>query len=96
MPSRTTNAVNSVRDLPVQMLRGVGPWQAKNLARLEILTLGNLLTHYPVRWVDRSEVTSMGDLTPIHAHQTEPGTDGKVRKSVVDLVRALGSKVSTS
>ena len=39
---------------PVQYLKGVGPYRAKQLEKLGITTVGSLLTHYPKRYEDRS------------------------------------------
>ena len=36
----------------VQFLKGVGPVLAKKFARLGIVTVGDLLAHYPRRYVD--------------------------------------------
>lgn len=49
---------------PVQFLRSVGPARARDLARLGIGTIGELLAHYPRRYFDRSCAVPILDLDP--------------------------------
>lgn len=49
---------------PVQFLRSVGPARARDLARLGIETIGDLLAHYPRRYFDRSCAVPIGRLDP--------------------------------
>jgi ATP-dependent DNA helicase RecG len=44
----------------VQYLKGVGPVRARALSRLGIETAGDLLLHFPRRYLDRSETQSIG------------------------------------
>ena len=46
----------------VCILKGVGPQLEKRLARLGIQTLEDLLFHLPLRYQDRTRVTSIGEL----------------------------------
>ena len=48
-------------DLPVTMLKGVGPERAKVLAQIEIESIFDLLTHYPRRYLDKTKQTSIRD-----------------------------------
>src|SRR5947208_16031952 len=48
--------------LPVTELRGVGPKKADSLAQMEIETVLDLLTHYPLRYVDRTEQKAIKDM----------------------------------
>ena len=48
----------------VQFLKSVGPARCRSLDRLGILTVGDLLTHYPRRYFDRSATQSIGSLRP--------------------------------
>lgn len=51
-------------DTPIEFLKGVGPERAKLLAsELGVFTFGDLLSHYPFRYVDRSKVYAIRDLT---------------------------------
>ncbi len=47
----------------VQFLKSVGPARARALARLGIMTVGELLTHFPRRYFDRSACCAMRALT---------------------------------
>ncbi len=46
-------------DSDVQFLKGVGPVRCRALARLGITTAGDLLRHYPRRWLDRSTAVTI-------------------------------------
>ena len=76
--------------IPLDRLPGVGKRHAENLARLGIGSVNELLLHYPVRWVDRRELRSLGSLTAADGTSSEPDENGKLRKSEVT---ALGSVV---
>ena len=47
----------------VQYLKGVGPRRAETLARVGIVTVGDLLQYLPRRYIDRSMITPIGSLT---------------------------------
>ncbi|SDD42024.1 ATP-dependent DNA helicase RecG [Sporomusa acidovorans] len=47
----------------IQFLKGVGPANAVKLSKLGILTIGQLLEHYPRRYEDRSKLKSITELT---------------------------------
>ena len=51
-------------DSPVQYVKGIGPKRAEVLARAEIRTVEDLLSHYPRRYLDRSNVAHIKDLRP--------------------------------
>src|SRR4051794_29453001 len=47
-------------DTPVVYLKGVGPQRAEALkSELNILSYGDLITHYPFRYVDRTKFYSI-------------------------------------
>ena len=48
--------------IPVFELKGVGPAKAEALAKMEIATVLDLLTHYPRRYVDRTRQADIADL----------------------------------
>ncbi len=50
MSNATTPNLNALT--PIQYLKGVGPARAKLFEKLNILTLGDLLCHYPRKYVD--------------------------------------------
>ena len=47
---------------PVSILKGVGPTKAKQLAQLNILTLGDLICHFPRGYEDRSRMVTISQL----------------------------------
>ena len=51
-------------DQPLSVLTGIGPQMVKKLASLGLLTVGELLKHYPRRYVDYQQRRPMGELTP--------------------------------
>jgi ATP-dependent DNA helicase RecG len=51
-------------DSPVQYVKGIGPKRAEVLAKIEIRTVEDLLSHYPRRYLDRSNVARIKDLRP--------------------------------
>mgnify|MGYP000303375038 CR=1 FL=1 len=51
-------------DTPIEYLKGVGPERAKALRNeLGIDTFRHLASHYPFRYIDRSKIYSIGELT---------------------------------
>ncbi len=48
----------------VQYLKGVGPVRSRALTRLGIHTAGDLLRHYPRRWLDRSRTVTVASARP--------------------------------
>jgi len=56
---------NSFLATPIEYLKGVGPERAKLLQKeLKIKTYGDLLFHFPFRYVDRSNFQKIKDLLP--------------------------------
>ena len=49
---------------PVQYVKGVGPAVSAKLARMGILTVGDLLATTPIRYIDRRQVLAMSLLSP--------------------------------
>ncbi|MDQ1439076.1 MAG: ATP-dependent helicase RecG [Acidimicrobiaceae bacterium] len=54
--------LSQLADLPVSVLNGVGAKSAADLAAIDVLTVLDLLTHYPRRHVDRSREARIADL----------------------------------
>lgn len=66
-PTRCTDLVTpapSLDKLPVSALKGVGASFALALARLNLRTVQDVLFHLPMRYLDRTCVVPIGDLTP--------------------------------
>lgn len=52
-------------DTPIEFLKGVGPSKADVLKKeLNIYTYGDLLRHYPFRYIDRTRFYRIGEITP--------------------------------
>lgn len=52
-------------DTPVEFLKGVGPLRAELLRKeLDIHTYGDLLLHFPLRYIDSTRVQNIGSLSP--------------------------------
>jgi ATP-dependent DNA helicase RecG len=50
---------------PIEFLKGVGPQRGALLRKeLNINTFGDLLQHYPFRYVDRSVIQRIRDINP--------------------------------
>ena len=49
---------------PVTILKGVGPTKAKQFAALNILTLGDLICHFPRGYEDRTRLVTIDKLEP--------------------------------
>ena len=56
-------AIKPFLETPVEYLKGVGPARAEALhSELQITTFGDLLTHFPFRYVDRSKMYRISDI----------------------------------
>jgi ATP-dependent DNA helicase RecG len=54
--------LKQLAELPVTTLKGVGDAKAKGLAKLDILSVLDLLTYYPRRYLDRTKEARIQDL----------------------------------
>ncbi len=74
------------QETDIRMLKGIGDAKAKQLLRLGVFTVWDLLTYFPVRFEDRSKVTKIFDLqhdsmalvngivvTPVSEHYVRKG-----------------------
>ncbi len=54
---------------PIEYLKGVGPKRSEALkAELQIITFEDLLTHYPFRYVDKSEFQTVQDINDVEKY----------------------------
>ena len=61
--------MNSFLQTPIEFLKGVGPQRAELLQQeLGVFTFNDFLHYYPFRYVDRTQVHLIKDLTPNMAH----------------------------
>ena len=61
MPVPAANHTTLTPDTPVRYLKGVGPKTAERFEKLGILTLSDLLCHYPRRYLDFSKPYSIAE-----------------------------------
>jgi ATP-dependent DNA helicase RecG len=56
---------HNILDTPIEYLKGVGPKRGDVLRKeAEIFTLGDLLEYYPFRYIDKTELHSIVNITP--------------------------------
>jgi ATP-dependent DNA helicase RecG len=56
---------NTILSSPIEYLKGVGPQRADLLKKeLSVFTFGDLLEHYPIRHIDKTQVQLIRDITP--------------------------------
>lgn len=60
----TTKNHDNLGELPITVLKGVGPSIAEKLIRLDLYTIQDLLLHLPYRYQDRTRVVPIGSLRP--------------------------------
>ncbi len=71
----------------IRSLKGIGDAKAKQLLRLGVLTVWDLLTHFPVRFEDRTKVSKIFDIENgryhcVNAIAVSPATEHFVRKGL--------------
>ncbi|MBA3653868.1 MAG: DEAD/DEAH box helicase, partial [Actinobacteria bacterium] len=54
--------LGQLAELPVTVLKGVGPAKAEALGKVDIVTVLDLVTHYPRRYLDRTQQAEIADL----------------------------------
>ncbi|WP_432454986.1 MULTISPECIES: ATP-dependent DNA helicase RecG [unclassified Agarivorans] len=69
--------------LPVTALKGVGDRLAEKLLRLEIRSVGDLLTHLPLRYEDRTHIWPIHDLL----HGSHVSVHGEITKTELIYAR---------
>lgn len=67
----------------VQFLPSVGPKIAEKLKKLEIITIGDLLLHAPIKYQDRCRVTAISDL--VH------GSNVQIQVSIKNITKSSGN-----
>jgi ATP-dependent DNA helicase RecG len=60
--NKTSEATDQLDNLPVTVLKGVGPRVAEKLKRLNIRTVQDVLFHLPSRYEDRTRIVPMGSV----------------------------------
>ena len=70
---------------PIEYLKGVGPFRADLLKKeLGIFTFGDLLDHFPYRYVDKTRIRTISEITP--------QTDHILLSGVVTAIETTGEK----
>ena len=65
----------SIWDTNIQFLQGMGPKRAEELKKsLNIVTYGDLIRHYPFRYIDRTRFYAIREITPDLASMQLRGT----------------------
>ena len=73
--------MGSLIDLGIEFLKGVGPQRADSLKKeLGIYTVGDLLSHYPYRYDDRSKIHP---IQTIQSEQTYIQLQGEILETEV-------------
>jgi ATP-dependent DNA helicase RecG len=92
--------VRDVLDTPIEYLKGVGPEKGKVLSNeLGISTFGDLLSHYPFRYIDRSKFYRVSELSedlPLvqvkgRLTRVEEITSGRAKRLTAQLTDESGS-----
>jgi ATP-dependent DNA helicase RecG len=79
---------------PIEYLPGVGPQRAALLAaELNVRTVGELLHHFPFRYIDRSVITPIAQVHPESDAVQIRGTLGPVREEGTGAARRLRSSL---
>jgi ATP-dependent DNA helicase RecG len=65
------------------------------LRHLGVETLGDLLRHYPFRWVDRTTIRPLGSLVPLDVLEGDGDENGRPRRrDITVLGRVVGNRVT--
>ena len=52
-----------ILDCPIEYLKGIGPKRGETLNKeLEVFTFGDLLVHFPFRYIDKTQLNKIGDI----------------------------------
>lgn len=62
--SRQLEGISNLARTPISVLKGVGPGMAAKLEKIGLNTLQDLLFHLPLRYEDRTRITTIRDLLP--------------------------------
>ena len=100
--SKAPSAVQDTTETPEHPLQAmstsvlyrVGAQTAKDLKRLGVTCVLDLLHHYPARWVDRRQITPIMNFSFADTKAKEIGEDGKSRKKIF-TVKGTVAEIST-
>src|SRR3954454_10828279 len=98
-PSSGGRRLSQLARLPAAELRGVGEARAKALAKVDVHSVLDVLTHYPRRYLDRTRQAHVDELVPgeeamvlvrVRSARTQPPRNRR-RMVVVDVTDGTGS-----
>ena len=91
----TFGAVQGFAETPIEYLKGVGPQRGELLrAELRIATFGDLLNHFPFRYVDRSRFHTVRELHGEMENVQLRGTISQVKTLGEKMARRLTAKLT--
>jgi ATP-dependent DNA helicase RecG len=65
LPEKTISSLAPILSNPIEYLKGVGPLKADLLKKeLGIFTFGQLLDHFPYRYVDKTRIRTIAEINP--------------------------------
>lgn len=88
------NKRQHILDTPIEYLKGVGPKRGKSLReKLSIHTFGDLMEYYPFRYIDKTKLYKISDITPDTQYVQIKGTlanfqvigDGRAKRITATL-----------
>jgi len=79
MTTKAKEGLSNLAMLPISALKGVGPSMAEKFEKLGLCSVQDLLFHLPLRYEDRTRITTVRDLTPgIYTNIIGQVTDNQV------------------
>ncbi len=93
----TVKGLTQLAQTPISILKGVGPSMVTKLEKIALVTLQDLLFHLPLRYEDRTRITTIRDLLPgtftniIGEITDNQIVNGKRRMMVVSLNDGTGT-----
>ena len=85
--------MNDLAATPIEYLKGVGPQKAQLLHKeLGIKTYGDLLFHFPYRYVDRSSFTKINEIQYAENHVLLKGKIDQIRETGKGRYKKLSAR----
>jgi ATP-dependent DNA helicase RecG len=85
--------MNDLAATPIEYLKGVGPQKAQLLQKeLGIKTYGDLLFHFPYRYVDRSSFTKINEIQYAENHVLLKGKIDQIRETGKGRYKKLSAR----
>ncbi|MBK8679791.1 MAG: ATP-dependent DNA helicase RecG [Sphingobacteriales bacterium] len=82
-------------ETPIEYLKGIGPQKGELLrAELNLISLGDLLEHYPFRYIDKTQIYPIGQINPSTQLVQIKGVLGKFEELGEGRTRRLAATLS--